>query len=126
MSVESLIAKLRSMKGPDRNVELEIAELLGWRRKIEPFIDTKTGERKQRTLWLVPTSNDTANVPFYTSNLFDAYRLAQDLFPGHVGGCSWEPGMGSARIGAAPICQAASPMIALCIAALTELQKNTQ
>lgn len=124
MSLETLIAKLRIMKGPDRSVEMEIAELLGWRRKVEPFIDPKTGETKQRTLWLVPTSNDAANVPFYTSNLFDAYRLAQELVPGHVGGCSWEPGMGSAKIGAAPACQGASPMIALCIAALTELQKT--
>ncbi|WP_244481241.1 hypothetical protein [Rhizobium sp. Leaf371] len=124
MSIQALLQKLQAIKGPDRAIELEIAEILGWRKKVEPFTDPKTGANKERTLWLVPTSNDTANVPFYTSNLFDAYRLAQEVAPGHIGACSWEPGAGGAKIGRSPVCQAATPMIALCMAALSELERT--
>ncbi|MBD9496902.1 hypothetical protein IB271_23490 [Ensifer sp. ENS01] len=98
--------------------------MVGWKKKVEAFKDPKTGEARERLLWLVPSNNDEGIIPRYTLNIHDAYSLAQELSPDNVGGCSWIPGKGTAIINDGPYCEAASPPIALCIAALKAIQER--
>lgn len=118
MNVQDLIESLQNAKGPDRRLDVAIALLVGYQR-----VEVLDGEGEQRTrlLFLAPSTNDPAKVPDYTRSIDAAYRLAQTLAPSHSGGCSWEDGMGSARISDGPYCQAANPAIALCVATLSNI-----
>lgn len=119
MDIQILIDKLKAATGPERALDGQIAEVLGWQKRLEPVIDPKTGESKQRTLWIVPAGDDFGRIPLYTSSLDAAFELAHAVAPDNVGGCTWEKGKGSARIVGGPYCQAATPILALCVAALT-------
>lgn len=119
MDIQSVIEKLEAATGPERGLDGQIAQAIGWRKKVEPITDPKTGEKKQRTLWIVPAGDDFGNIPRYTASLDAAYDLANSIAPNNVGGCTWEKGKGSARIVGGPYCQAATPILALCVAALT-------
>lgn len=86
---------------------------------MEHASDPDSGEIKPKAVWLLPNSDEISKVPAYTTNLQAAFDLAHQLYPSHVGACSWEQSMGSAQIGMnnTPV-QAATPALALCIAAL--------
>lgn len=112
MPIDEIISELEAASGPDRKIDAAIALLVGYRRGVEK--DPSVGER---VIWLSP-SGIGARIPYYTAVIDAAYDLAQTIAPDHVGGCSWEKGMGSARILPMETCQAASPVIALCLAAL--------
>ncbi|MCK8780574.1 hypothetical protein M0654_11310 [Rhizobium sp. NTR19] len=123
MSIQDLIDKLYELKEPSRDLEIEVAQLVGWKQRSEKFLDDK-GNVRERTLYLVPNGDKEGKVPRYTLYLHDAFNLAQLIAPDHVGGVAWENGMGSARINNGPYVQAASAPIALTIAALTLLQQK--
>lgn len=125
MTIESTITELKDAAAPSRQLDRSIAELIGWKRALLPAFDESTGEQKSNPVWLAPKDGAPANVPFYTSNLEDAFRLSQMVAPLSVGGCAWEQGSASAQIGEGnPKIQAATPAIALCIAALLIVRRN--
>jgi hypothetical protein len=63
----------------------------------------------------------------YTSSLDAAFSLAQLAAPGHAGGASWEEeGVGTAAINDGPFHRAATPAMALCLAALKLLKSPTE
>lgn len=115
-TVLELIEKLHSLKQPDRRIDIEIAMFVGYRREID--------EKDRRVLWFDPNGTDPVRIPPYTSSLDHARDFANTVLPGHVAGCSWERGMGSARIDDGPYVQASSAEIALCIAALIAKNKR--
>lgn len=118
LNIEAVIESLRDAKSGSRGLDIEIAQLFGWKRAFTRVRD-EAGHDTRRTLWLVPKTEDPGRVPNYTTSLDAAFDLAQEIAPRHVGGCSWEDGMGTARIGAkGPYVEAASPALAICIAAL--------
>jgi hypothetical protein len=119
MDIQDIIAALQKIEGPSRSLDGEIAQLVGWKKKVETFKDPRTAETRERLLWLVPSNHDAGIIPRYTSNLQAAYKLACDLAPNNVGGFSWDNGSGAARINGGPYFQAISPPVALCIAALS-------
>lgn len=125
MTIKSVIDRLAKASGPARTLDAAIAEIVGWKKQIDNVKDSKTGEMRQTTLWIVPAGSDPGKVPNYTSSLQAAYDLAHALVPGHVAGCSWEGQMGSARIDNGPIIQAATPHLALCVAALTRFASDS-
>ncbi|MGK9213808.1 hypothetical protein [Neorhizobium petrolearium] len=125
MTIQSVIEQLEQATRGSRSLDTDIAQLIGWRRKVDSIHDPKTGAKTETTLWIVPTGNDPGRVPPYTTSIQAAYDLTQTVAPSNVGGCSWEDGKGSARIDGGPIIQAATPKIALCIAALKRLQQDT-
>jgi len=97
--------------------------VLGWRRFEEIRVDPHTGERRPKTLWLIPNSDTPGRIPNYTTNLQAAYDLLNQVIPATLGAdgvsCSWEDGSASAKVGSNyPVVQASTPMLALCIAAL--------
>lgn len=117
MDTQEVLNRLSSATRGDREIDYMIAEVMGWKKNVQTSRD-KDGKIKERTLWLVPSGRDMQTVPTYTSNLQDAYRLARDVRPDSVGGCSWELGKGTAVIDDGPYFQAATPILALCMAAM--------
>lgn len=119
MSYLEVINKLKELKSHDRFVDLEIAKLMGYTRNVTVI------EGGKRTVWYAPSGEKARHVPAYTESVNEAIKLAHELVPDHVGGCSWENNMtvGTARINDGPYIQAASPAIALCMAALLQAAK---
>lgn len=91
MSTQDVIDRLSKAKGGDREIDQMIAKIMG--------------------------ASDKA-IPAYTSNLQEALNLAQNLSPNHAGGCSWDDELCHARINDGPTCAAATPALALCMAAM--------
>lgn len=119
MDIDVLVERLAAAQSPDRALDTDIARVVGWKRTVETYIDDKSGERRNRTLWLVPNGKDVAKVPAYTGRFEDALHLVSILAPGCVGACRWDNGRGWATIGeTGRLVEASSPIIALCIAAL--------
>ena len=123
MHLKEVIQQLRDAKAGARSLDVQIALIVGWR-KIEPANSSRPSTNL-KTLWFPPRSLEQAKVPRYTSNLQDAFDLANLILPSHSGGCSWEQGMGSAKVGVhTKIAEASSPMLALCISTLEVLQSG--
>jgi len=119
MSYADLIRELVSSIEGSRDLDMKIAKLLGWRRAERRGQDPADESETVETLWLPPNSHDPAKVPVYTSNLQTAYELAEAISPDHRGGCGWEEGLASASLGYQnKLVQAATPALAICVAAL--------
>lgn len=119
MDTNELIRRLKECTGPDRALDGYIAMVLGFRKRIEPFTDS-SGRKMNRTIWIVPAGDDLARIPHYTGNLEDAFQFAHAIAPGQTGGVSWIEGKGTAVINDGRYHEAATPALALCIAALSE------
>ncbi|MEY9196653.1 hypothetical protein ABIA16_001769 [Sinorhizobium fredii] len=123
MSIDRTIELLQAATGPSRSLDVAIATAIGWRKSVKKVRDAN-GQMKDVAVWIVPNSNDIGKMPLYSGNLQHALELAEQIAPDNVGGCSWEDGLGSARIDAGPYFQACNPQIALCMAALHHLKSN--
>lgn len=126
MEIDVIIDRLKAAKAPSRRLDVDIAQVVGWRLKTETFVDTATGETKQRHLWLVPKSEELGKVPFYTSDLEAAYTLIQDIAPDEPVGCTWSGEGASARMADGPAIEAINAPIALCIVALLASKMQPQ
>lgn len=120
-STEDLIAIRKALKGADghrRKIDLSIARLIGYEERSEPGKNSDGIVINLRTYWINAGTGDRAKVPHYTGNMDDAETLALEVSRGERLGVSWELGAASAFIGTDPICQAATPQLALCSAAI--------
>lgn len=124
MNIVDVIRNLNSASKGARVLDCQIAQLLGWTRQTKPFVDEATGETKVKEQWFFGDSKDPGRVPSYTSSLGHAVQLAERLCPGARLGCSWEEGKGGARIDNDRYIQAATPQLALCIAALMSAMRT--
>lgn len=124
MAVTDVITDLEEAKEPSRKLDVALAMLIGYKRKVENVRDPNSGEQTKRVLWLHPGGQDPGRVPRYTAVIDDAYSFAQIIAPGLAGGVSWDESGGYARVGDGPYCSGASPAIALCVAALKMLQSG--
>ncbi|TCU14707.1 hypothetical protein EV132_10875 [Rhizobium sullae] len=114
VAMMDLIQALQVAKGPSRELDLGIAIAIGFTRT-----DADPRENESDThQWISPTGEVVGKLPPYTKSLDHAYRLATSIAPSEDGGCGWEVGTASARLGRDPPSQAVTPAIALCIAAL--------
>lgn len=118
MSLEEIIEVLKSAETPSRNLDADIATAIGWRRGIG-----KAAPGRAVKVWISPTHQEADRVPFYTDDIQHAMDLADFVAPGRKG-VSWEGGTGFAKINDGPSFQAATPAIALCLAALDALMRN--
>jgi hypothetical protein len=103
----SILQELRSLDGPSRKVDVEIALLAGF----EKF----DGEK---VVWLHPETRKESKVPRYTSWISHAFNFSMDLLPDNVGACTWGDSGGNAQIEPGPPFSASNPAIALCICTL--------
>lgn len=124
MAVIDVIRDLEEAQEPSRKLDVALAMLIGYKRKVENVRDPNSGEQTRRVLWLHPGGQDPGRVPRYTAVIDDACAFAQMVAPDLAGGVSWDSRGGYAKIGDGPYCSAASPAIALCIAALKILQSG--
>ena len=124
LDVTSIIETLRDSPAPDRQIDAAIAQLMGYQKTererqvgnvLRPFVT-----------WVDPKGEPVAKIPYYTQWIDHALLLANEVSPDHVGGCSWEKGTGSAKIDDSPYCQAVTPAMALCMAALTIMRRNSR
>ncbi|MDW9371004.1 hypothetical protein CN059_27225 [Sinorhizobium medicae] len=118
MAVFDLIKDLESAEGPSRELDAALAILLGYKRKVEQVMDPESGEQTRRSFYIHPGGQDPSRVPQFTASLEDAHLLARTVAPGVAGGVSWDESGGHAKVGDGPVCAAATPAIALCIATL--------
>ncbi|MDX0498674.1 hypothetical protein CN074_21580 [Sinorhizobium medicae] len=118
MEVDILIARLESAEMGERAMDAAIGRLLGWRKKVEYVKRSDDGAAVKRTLWVVPAGNETGIVPQFTTSIDAAMLLVNEMAADGAGGVSWANGKGTAIIGDGPYCVAATPALALCIAAL--------
>lgn len=119
MELQEVVSQLKRLDAPSRRVDGEIAQLLGWTKKTASFSHQQSGEEKQSIVWFPPGTSTEGSIPKFTSSIQDAVNLGQMICPHDVGGFSWEPGFATARFGDRPIYKAATPAIAICIAALS-------
>lgn len=118
-----LIYDISRSTAPSRILDGRIAIAIGYNKQSNAPDPANPGQT--RVIWLSPTG-DIVRLPFYTSNLVDAWHLAQTVAPSNVGGCSWEDGKGSARLDDDPYFQSISPEMALCLSSLARLRANRQ
>ncbi|PND18628.1 hypothetical protein CN934_26855 [Ensifer sp. MMN_5] len=128
MAIADLIADLEKASEGHRSLDAAIGILLGWRRKVEYLKTEEGGEPVRRVFWIVPSGDDPGRVPYFTTSIEDAFLLARTIAPGHTGGVSWDDdGRGTAIVDGGPYCEAATPALALCAAALrAKLEKEEQ
>ncbi len=119
MAITGLIRELENASAGQRSFDAAIGLLLGWTRKVEHLKTDGGGEAARKVLWIAPLSDEPGNVPHFSTSIEAALLFARTISPNHVGGVSWdEDGRGTAIIEGGPYCVAASPALALCIAAL--------
>lgn len=118
--IDDLIKQLTIAEKPKRDFDDRIAEFLGWRRAYVNEVDPATGETRKKQIpeWHPPGSSSTARVPYYTTNLDQAFHLARSVYPEGQIGFSWEQGNAHAAMPKVPIVRAHTPALALCAAAL--------
>ena len=105
MSIPDLVLELQRTKSPSRSLDVQIALVSGYR-KISKV-----------SVWVRPDGTQT-RLPYFTTNLDAAQRLALLLTPDCIGVFTWGKIFSSARINDGPQINAASPSLALCAAAL--------
>jgi hypothetical protein len=119
MNISDLIEQLERAPEGLRELDMEVAKILGWRRSSQAVTDERTKATKIEAIWINPASSQPGRVPRYTTNIQSAFEFVQQLTPTSVGAVKWDNGHGSAWIDmtAAPVF-AANPALALCAAAL--------
>lgn len=120
-TIETLMSELRTAKGPDRQLDARIAAAFGFRR-----VKTQLDSDNSRPRWIAPTGEEIGTIPFYTSSIDDAGLLLRWNTPGTNWGLSWEEGTASTQIATDEVCQAATPPLAVCLAAMQRLSKQPQ
>jgi hypothetical protein len=120
-SIADLILDLQHADGPDRNLDIAISEIMGYERQVK--VDKPS--KKQKVVWLYSVSGEeSSNLPYFTAKIDAAKLLALALVPGCTGGFSWNQRNATARINDGPIFSAATPAIAICVAALSAKHFN--
>lgn len=120
MTPRELITRLKALSKPDRLLDDEIGMLIGYTRRFKVDIDPATGEQRHTPVWDAPNGGEV-RMPHFTKLIHNAHLLAQTLFPDSIGGASWDEVGGAARIDDGRYVTAANPAIAICIAALEQM-----
>jgi hypothetical protein len=108
INVAQLISDLASAKGASRALDRKIALSVGYR--------LTTGEDGRPT-WRSPAGTSASTYPRYTDSVDEASVLARAIGQKHSVWLTFDR-PSQARIGEATICTAATPALALCLAAM--------
>lgn len=119
MDIQTVIGRLRAAKGPVRGLDGQIAQVLGWKKIVKPTIDPKTGQQRNQTLWLVPAGDDFGRIPYFTGSFEAARGLVEAVAPGRAVACTWEEERSYCVIDGCEKESAESPILAICISALS-------
>lgn len=122
MNIDEIIGLIDAAERGSREFDAAIALLTGWRNEVVVEPDTQTGEMRRRGIWRHPISGQEEKVPNYTTDIGAAHTLVEMVAAGERCGCSWEPGLASARVGGGPYVQSTDPALALCLALLGHMR----
>lgn len=122
MTPQELIRRLAALSRPDRGLDDEIGQLIGYTRSLKVDSDPAAGKQAGMALWK-SANGDEGRMPYFTTLIHDAHLLVQTLLPNSIGGASWDETGGAARIADGPYVAAANPAIAICIAALEQMEQ---
>jgi hypothetical protein len=115
MRIADVIRNLQSASTGSRELDAQVAAATGWTKQDD----------SDPMAWRSPTSQETMQIPPYTTNLQYASELALSISPAKVGGFGWEEGRASAKISPdQPAAEAATPALALCVASLVAYWRN--
>lgn len=117
MAISDLILQLKHADGPNQDLDVSIGIIMGYKREVRVFDEVDNASRK--VVWLYPQKGDEVPLPRFTGNLEDAYLLARALLPDCIGGVSWDEDGATAKLDDGSYFTAATPALALCIAALS-------
>ncbi|KQS89822.1 MULTISPECIES: hypothetical protein [unclassified Rhizobium] len=116
-TIGELILDLQHAKGPDRALDLRIATAIGYERTT--MIVDKGGSKQRKVVWLSPGTKSRAAVPPFTARFDLALRVAKTIDPNCAGAFTWGGTFCTAKINDGPRFSAATPMLAIIIAALS-------
>lgn len=123
MEIAKIVAGIEAASSGSRILDRQIAEAIGWRREIREDRDGE-GQRISRGVWYDPSSGLPGTIPNYSGDLEAAHSLVKLIAPKSAGGCTWEDGAASAKIGMGQYIQARTPALALSSAALRYLSET--
>lgn len=106
MDIDYVIRRLQQAQEPSRNLDRIVSDLLARLKGEDP-------------------ESDPAKVPHYTRVIDAALILSKTLLPSNIGGFSWGRRVPcKAQLDDGSIYEAATPALAICIAALSEFSKK--
>jgi hypothetical protein len=118
MTIDDLIEEIEALKRPNREVDVKIALIIGWQRKVE-HAQQSEGSRNVVWYWQGEASG---RLPPFTASVDAALQLIAAVSGRFMGGFSWvddkDGRVATANIAGYPYCHAATPALALCAAAL--------
>lgn len=114
MQSEEIVKELTSTREGGRELDIKIAQFLGWRSVSLIKTDPNTGSLRQGSAWAPPGSDQPSRLPHYTTQIQAAMELLNSIVPDHEIGISWERGTASAQIKDREAVRAATPSLALC------------
>lgn len=116
MTIDKIIDQLKRATAPNRALDTHMARLLGYKKIVPP------GSKSKALVWLGP--DDTPKgPPFFTSSIDDAKELAEMVAPGCAAAVTFGGESVSSTINDGQRVHAATPPLALCLAAMVELAK---
>ncbi|MNV19198.1 hypothetical protein D3C71_1100520 [compost metagenome] len=118
MDLSAVIANLTTATSASRFLDSQIAQAIGWKK-----VRNSKGDGSARNRWYPPGSDEAAICPFFTSNFDDAYALSIGIDPHHAAAFVREGNSSRAQFEGGEPCYGPTPQIALCIAALTHMQR---
>lgn len=122
MSNDNLIAELEAATRSDRRLDEKLAAAAGWT-QLSEIVPGADGKRERRLMWFYP-GEQTPRLPKFTESIDAALEFVGIIAPGPTGGFTWGgPNRfkrGKAQLNDGQQVQAATPAIALCIAALKD------
>ncbi|MCA1439324.1 hypothetical protein I6F07_03605 [Ensifer sp. IC4062] len=125
MAITDLIEEIEALKRPDRDVDVKIALLFGWQRKVEY---AGSGIPSRNVIWYWQ-GEASARLPHFTGSIDAALQLLDTVSPRFTGGFSWimheSDKIATTSINDYPHCHAATPALALCAAALKIKQSQS-
>ncbi|WP_090428278.1 MULTISPECIES: hypothetical protein [unclassified Ensifer] len=110
MNIGITIERIQTADQPGRELDLEIALLMGWKKA--------DGNENATGLEMIGPTGEAGPLPPFTSSMTTAVELVHKVSPGDAWGAVFEGGIGSASIGNGPPSRAVTPAMALCLAAL--------
>ncbi|MBW9090825.1 hypothetical protein JNB91_23725 [Rhizobium wenxiniae] len=118
-AVKDTYIALRSATEGSRDLDIMIAELIGWERRTLRITDTATGSVRERPQWMKPGTHEPTKVPLYTSDLDDTMILAESVADGDRIAFSWEADEAHATVSrSGRISKAPTLELAICVASV--------
>lgn len=124
ITTESIITALRGANGPEREIDRLITIRLGYTRKVN-YRQAPDGRTLRSIFWVVPGSELIVVMPYFTSSLTDAKRLATAIAGDKSVAIGWDDDGGKAVIEGEEYCRGPNPTLALCLAAMISFKNGS-